>query len=852
VIRMTIIMLIEKSSPIREQDARFMEDVENHHHKVKQMHQHLLNGSSGGGVGLERHDSILEYGPGIVRKLRSRYQSLALRQLNSRPSLRRSASLENVLDSLDSSSSAVESINHMEPPDSPSPAPYQDEKESNYLKRRQQQQKVNDNKLISSDAEEKSTRIMSRPANSAGDNNEEVSHLKRQNEQNERPLSSSKGLAPPPPSGLRGRAAQQSERKDRMRRARSVDALHRTKHEEEILEKFKAVVLPKEEIVIIEVSKPRANLNLTGLESNAASNNNMRTYYLATSNNNSGTAADKSYPTQLLFGSGTSAENHQLSRGRSFTSPEHELPPHDIVRETARIFEKNQENAGFKKVVGQALRLTKSNSTSSSISGNSSTIVATTQEASPPPSQQRGTVMAQGTPSTIQQQLAEPRDKSPSITTSAKCNGTTSAIKQVGIIRPTVSNSHPPTSLHLTNGEKVTTNTSQNEESNVPPILSPILSPSSQSQAYRPLLHAQNKPPLSPKPIFTSSPKSSTPTPVTTNLGHSNKPTPTQSHLFTQSLVDKPMIIIKSRDNSIVSSSPFLNKSNSVLNTPNSSSIGTNALLPPVQPNVSPIVGDQFVNKAAENATNSSEILSGENNVPNGRASPSASFKRSQYSGPLKHNTLEDADAKVEKGRASPTKFVNGGMHVNGLVKHLPQVSKTPNTSEIPVKQQEEITKSMTKIATTTEKPPPVAPRTTSIAQSKKEDASSSQLRAHQKQKSNQGGNSCMVFNFTARSSVPDYIEDDGLHHSRGKINLSGTVTDESVDDADAPLNSGILRGSEAKPIKFEGANVIINGRSSLQKKPKSQKVFIQFELTQFLYSFRLKKTCGALISASF
>ena len=74
-----------------------------------------------------------------------------------------------------------------------------------------------------------------------------------------------------------------------------------------------------------------------------------------------------------------------------------------------------------------------------------------------------------------------------------------------------------------------------------------------------------------------------------------------------------------------------------------------------------------------------------------------------------------------------------------------------------------------------------------------------------------------MVFNFTTRSSVPDYIEDDGL--ATGKFTLAGTVTDESVDDVDS---SDAL---DMKNINFVGANVIINGKSSIQKRPKSKKV---------------------------
>jgi hypothetical protein len=98
-----------------------------------------------------------------------------------------------------------------------------------------------------------------------------------------------------------------------------------------------------------------------------------------------------------------------------------------------------------------------------------------------------------------------------------------------------------------------------------------------------------------------------------------------------------------------------------------------------------------------------------------------------------------------------------------------------------------------------------------------------SQLRSHQRQKSSQqtnGGAGTMVFNFTNRNKVPDYIEDDGLH----RISLSGAVGDASSDDVDGSHWEAI----DPKLINFVGANVIINGKSSLQKKPKSQKVSFQ------------------------
>ncbi len=78
-----------------------------------------------------------------------------------------------------------------------------------------------------------------------------------------------------------------------------------------------------------------------------------------------------------------------------------------------------------------------------------------------------------------------------------------------------------------------------------------------------------------------------------------------------------------------------------------------------------------------------------------------------------------------------------------------------------------------------------------------------------------------MVFNFVNnQKSVPNYIEDDGLHH-KGRLTLAGTVSDESVDDIDSSSDYNI----DAKLIKIIGGSVIINGKSSIQKKPKSTKV---------------------------
>ncbi len=76
-----------------------------------------------------------------------------------------------------------------------------------------------------------------------------------------------------------------------------------------------------------------------------------------------------------------------------------------------------------------------------------------------------------------------------------------------------------------------------------------------------------------------------------------------------------------------------------------------------------------------------------------------------------------------------------------------------------------------------------------------------------------------MVFNFTSRRDVPDYIEDDGLRRS-----VAGNGPQMGA--GDDPLSSLDKDSVDSKIIPaFEGANIIINGRSSIQKKPKSQKV---------------------------
>lgn len=102
-----------------------------------------------------------------------------------------------------------------------------------------------------------------------------------------------------------------------------------------------------------------------------------------------------------------------------------------------------------------------------------------------------------------------------------------------------------------------------------------------------------------------------------------------------------------------------------------------------------------------------------------------------------------------------------------------------------------------------------------------------------------------MVFNFSNRKEVPDYIENDGLilrgkrEKPRDGVLLLGASADESSTDGDV---DGMVDADEwslvcSDPpspcsVVFEGGNVIINGRSNLRKQqsPRHQrKLRIQF-----------------------
>ncbi|XP_034249355.1 flocculation protein FLO11 isoform X2 [Thrips palmi] len=99
-----------------------------------------------------------------------------------------------------------------------------------------------------------------------------------------------------------------------------------------------------------------------------------------------------------------------------------------------------------------------------------------------------------------------------------------------------------------------------------------------------------------------------------------------------------------------------------------------------------------------------------------------------------------------------------------------------------------------------------------------------------------------MVFNFSNRKEVPDYIENDGLI-LRGKrekprdggVLLLGASADESSTDGDpdgmGDVDEWLVEPPSPCSVVFEGSNVIINGRSNLRKQSPRQprKLRIQF-----------------------
>ncbi|XP_076280242.1 protein phosphatase 1-binding protein bifocal isoform X2 [Lasioglossum baleicum] len=99
--------------------------------------------------------------------------------------------------------------------------------------------------------------------------------------------------------------------------------------------------------------------------------------------------------------------------------------------------------------------------------------------------------------------------------------------------------------------------------------------------------------------------------------------------------------------------------------------------------------------------------------------------------------------------------------------------------------------------------------------------------------------NNTMVFNFSNRKDVPDYIENDGLIIKRkrekpkvgdsGIIVLDATLDASTTDDAEWELSGGPPSPCD---VSFFNDNVLINGRSNLSRTPRNHKHRIQFDDT--------------------
>lgn len=771
-------MLIEKLSPIRnERDSMFVDEEES----IKKRFE-MTNGNGMGGGGGGEDLSIIEYGPGIVKKLRSRYQSLALRQYTARPSLRRSASLENVLDAVSAEELAATLENKIsnghDLPDE-------------YTNGRQTRPR---NRFIQQNSEDSRT---SSPVLSERDLSQE--NNKTESQQNGKS------------HGPRGRTSgpDASARRDRMRRARSVDALHRTKREEEILEKFKHVVLPKEEIVIIEVSKPQQGSVVNGNVFSGMGDNG---------NNISGgmTNGEKRFPTRLLFtannlrNSAGVLDQQTANRVRNLMiSPEHELPPHDIVRETARIFERNQENLNRR--IGQALRLSKSASASGLGGVGGSSPLASPESPTPTNPQQQKTVTAQSTTSsstTMQDKsfsTTKTSSKVEATTNPAMANGPSHGQKQIGIIKPTLSNINGGSvngAGKIANGSANLVNGGSGPVENNR-VRSPILSPIGFT-SNKPLLQNSNKPPLSPKPIFTSSPKVNIPVGGNSKVKSGGG----LGALGAESPSTSPILIIENKDRSI---SPFNSES-------------------PIPRVKSPVSSRT---KAASPTTGSLEdkndAFMRSTSPLNGKASPPV--VEGDSSGAAVGKRLGNQINQVTRTKSPEPKEKEVIIKTNKTVSNsapslqngLQQNSNSGSSSSSTEHHRQQVTKDQPPAppprTISPNVPTPSAPTEATTPSTNSNSKQVSQLRVHQKQKSSQGGNGSMVFNFTSRKDIPNYIEDDGLRRS-------AAGNGPQMGAGDDPLSSLDKDSVDSKIIPaFEGANIIINGRSSIQKKPKSQKV---------------------------
>ncbi|XP_018372448.1 PREDICTED: proteoglycan 4 [Trachymyrmex cornetzi] len=105
--------------------------------------------------------------------------------------------------------------------------------------------------------------------------------------------------------------------------------------------------------------------------------------------------------------------------------------------------------------------------------------------------------------------------------------------------------------------------------------------------------------------------------------------------------------------------------------------------------------------------------------------------------------------------------------------------------------------------------------------------------------KTSAGGGGGGEFNFSNRKDVPDYIENDGLIIRRkrdkpkvgdgGIIMLDATLDASTTDDAEWEISGGPPSPCD---VSFLNDNVLINGRSNLSRTPRNHKHRIQFDDT--------------------
>ncbi|XP_067636450.1 serine-rich adhesin for platelets isoform X3 [Eurosta solidaginis] len=99
--------------------------------------------------------------------------------------------------------------------------------------------------------------------------------------------------------------------------------------------------------------------------------------------------------------------------------------------------------------------------------------------------------------------------------------------------------------------------------------------------------------------------------------------------------------------------------------------------------------------------------------------------------------------------------------------------------------------------------------------------------------------NTSMVFNFSNRKEVPDYIENDGVIFRRKrelpKPNESGFVLlgDLSLETStDSDYDDFSMCPPSPCDVEFENANIVIDGKSSIRQKPKEATFRVQFNDT--------------------